>query len=361
MKKICWIGPVIDDNKIHNLKAHSAAANLWQLNFINAIKDLGIEVVILSYLPERTWPMGKMYVSKSILKHEPALNVNYVSYLNLKGIRDNWIAKAHINSNLSKYEIGEFDLVVTYNPLKSHRIIANKLKSKNIALKWISILADDDVSGNPDLTVFLSSKYYESYDQGPKLYLEGGIQDNDITYTEPQTNPPYLVYAGSQTPVTGIREFVELYSKLEKPFFHLYIYGQGNDERIKRLVSQSNYIHLGGFVSSEELEKRCSKASGFVSPRSNSEEANTTFPSKILYYLQFEKPIISSANASIDSRYDDFLYRYHTDNPTELNALLEKIKSLESEHICKKIQVFKENNSWKKRVKELLEAINKYK
>lgn len=358
MNKICWIGPIVADEKVQNFQAHSAAANLWQLNFLTAMKELDKEIFVISYVPEQTWPKGAFWVSKEVDVGDTGFTTVYTGYVNIKGIRELWIYTSHLFSNLKRFNKEEFDAVFSYNPIAIHRWIARFMRNRNISVRWISVLADDFVQGKPDLTVFLSPQYFESFSAGQKFYLEGGIEQNDITYKKPQSDPPYIVYAGTQTRVTGIREFTQVYEKLQNPPFELHIYGKGNDNEIKKIAERCDHIHLGGFVTSENLKEICSRASAFVNPRSSSREANTTFPSKLLYYIQFEKPIISSINATVDSRYSDFIFEYQTNTKEELQQLLDRINHMDINHIQKKISFFKKNNSWKNKISGLLESIN---
>jgi glycosyltransferase involved in cell wall biosynthesis len=89
----------------------------------------------------------------------------------------------------------------------------------------------------------------------------------------------------------------------------------------------------------------------FVNPRNLKEESiQNTFPSKILDYIRYGKPIISTKSRGISNKYDAFLFFYDSD---DLESLLNTIYTVELLDEKSRIEIaeiameFCSSNSWK--------------
>ena len=337
--KILWLGPVVNKETEKEIKAISPAANRWQYNFIRALKHNDVNVINISHITESSWPRGRFFVDSSTSKLKDIKQIT-VNYLNFYFLREISISFTTI-SKIFKYRKNEYDYIFTYNESLRNKIVA--LFFKLIFKKpWISILADGRTSGKSDLVLFLSEDYYRRYDK-KKYLLEGGIEsfiksdETDMTYSE-----NYLLYAGSMTEVTGIVDFIKKYSLLDIKN-ELHLYGKPTKEVVE--LSKTNpKIILKGFVSDEELDQACNKAFAFINPRGDNEESNNTFPSKLLLYLRYRKPIISYKSSGIPSKFNDVLIYYN--NEDELEKILNNLNTIEREKYSNKIEKFQRVNSW---------------
>jgi hypothetical protein len=354
---IIWIGPIVNNKDTKLYPAHSAAANAWQLGFISGIKENNYNILVLSYIPFSSWPKGPFWVNGYSEEVEiTGLKQIFTGYINIKLLRELWIGASLFILTLIKYNnfIKYSKFIITYNPLLSHRLATMLFRGINSKLKWVSILADNFVKGKPYLTLFLSIHYFKKYPHSNKYFLDGGIVQNTCSFSEPALAPKVILYAGSQTKITGLKDFVNLFIRINSNEFELHVYGRATDAELKEICTNSKRVKQFGFVDDDKLSQACSKAYAFVNPRPGSKVADTTFPSKLLYYLQFEKPIISSATKTIDDKYKELLLLYKPNDIHSLNTCLEKLKSIDLTVHSQIVRDFKSKNSWPTLVKHFL-------
>ena len=359
MKKALWIGPLAHHTEVNNSKAISPAANIWQLGFIDGLIQNKIKVNAISYIPHPVWPRGPLWISKpSKTITNDGFNIQYVSYLNLFFVRWCWISLVIISTILSEFKNIKKYFVFTYNPDPPHFFPAMILKFI-YKIKWISILADDYTKGKPDITLFLSYDYYFRYNEGEKYFLDGGINSKTvIAQNNKISSKKILLYAGSQSKITGIEEFVKLFSELKEEDYELHIYGKGNNPIIKSALLKDSRIKLFGFVSDAILDAACFSADAFINPRSSDNEANNTFPSKLLLYLSYKKPIISTDVPGISSKYDPFLFTYDSDDYLSFKNCLLNLKKTDTKMYAEKCESFIFKNSWINLTKKFIEHIS---
>ncbi len=357
MKNILWIGVIINSKKVGNYKVVSAAANNWQLRFINALIENGINVSCITYLPDSYWPKGKFRPQLLPNDLPEIMNTITVRYLNIPIFRELSLGFSLIFTILKKRI--PFDLLITYNPFRRHIYLGTFIKNI-LKKKWALILADGNMSGKPDLGIHLS---YNSFklEKGNKIFMQGGISDFKNTSII-NVEKKIILYSGNITKLTGIVEFAELFNEMNDRNIELHIYGKGDNKSLKLLSEQNNNIKLFGFVKDETLEEAMNNAWIFVNPRSLNEEAiQNTFPSKILEYLRYGKPIISTKSPGISNKYDNFLFFYNTNDLSSLRKITSNISQYD-EHYFTKFNLDARNfcfqNSWKNVTKNFLNELN---
>lgn len=359
-QKIIWIGPIVKTEDLNSSKAISPAANVWQLGFVNGLIENDYKVISVSYMPLPSWPNGKLWCGKHQTINDKKNFKQYsIPYLNIKGIREFWMALAILKILIFKIPKKKY-LLFTYNPLKRHCLTATlykKLFNKNT---WISIIADDLVKNKPDYNLFLSYDYYKRFQSDKKLFLDGGIPLRNLVSQKNENPKKSLVYAGSLSKWTGIKDFVNLFSLVDSKEFILNIYGKGDVEELQKVIAKtgSKNIILHGFVSDDILESACNEAYAFVNPRAKDiVNSENNFPSKLLHYLSFQKPIISTSLKGVGPIYDEFLLYFS--NQEDLKNVMNRI--IDSEYYIenkKNISSFIKYNSWKDRTKNILSKIN---
>lgn len=360
MKKVFWIGPLAHNSELKNSKALSPAANVWQQGFIDGLIQNKIKVNVISYIPQPVWPRGPLWVnkpSKKIIKD--GFNIKHITYLNFFLIRWCWMSLAIVLMIISKFKNIKTYSVFTYNPYPAHFFSAIFLKYI-YKIKWISILADDYTKGKPDITLFLSFDYFSRYNKGKKYFLDGGINSKKvINQNNKISGKKILLYAGSQSKITGIEEFIQVFSEFKDEDYELHIYGKGNNPTIKSALLKDSRIKLFGFVSDTELNAACCSADAFINPRSLDNEANNTFPSKLLLYLSYKKPIISTDVPGISSKYDPFLSIYSPNDYLSFKNCLLNLKKIDTKIYSEKCESFIIKNSWYNLVRKFIEYVSK--
>jgi glycosyltransferase involved in cell wall biosynthesis len=346
--KILWLGTVVNKETEKKIKAISPAANRWQLNFIKALEHNDVYVINISHIIESSWPRGRFFINSvtSRVKNMRQLTVNYLNFYFLREIS---IALNTI-LEISRHKKEEYDYIFTYNEALRNKIVA--LYFRLVFKKpWISILADGKTGGKADLVIFLSENYYKRF-QKDKYLLEGGIEDAPEKKNSP-SNEKYFLYAGSMTEITGIVNFIELYLSLDIEN-KIHLYGKPTNE-VVRLANNNSKIVLKGFVADNELAEACSNAYAFINPRGEGGDADNTFPSKLLLYLKYGKPIISYKSSSIPSKFEDILFYYRTEE--ELKKIVNDLKNMDRVLFEKKIFDFQRMNTWDFLVKQLINRL----
>ena len=140
----------------------------------------------------------------------------------------------------------------------------------------------------------------------------------------------------------------------------LWLCGKGNYFEIKKLVEKDNRIKFFGYVSRTQLEEKCRQTDIFVNPRKTYGN-DTNFPSKILFYLSFKKPIIST-RSGLSPKYNSILFLLNDEKIATLTNKIELILSLnlkKKKDLKNKIINFNKKNSWDANVKKFIIWLNK--
>jgi glycosyltransferase involved in cell wall biosynthesis len=358
---IIWLGPIINDKYFHLSKEISPAANLWQKNFLENLITNDISVTILTYLPKQSWPKGPLWVKYPAIDFFIKKSSIYTtSYINLPIIREIHIAiSLYIKVPKSKQSY----ILFTYNPLLRHRLFVSILKFFKNA-KWYSIIADGRILGRPDTSIFLSYNYFSECKLNNSIHFDGGIIQNENNYNKNNKDSmQYLLYAGSITKWTGILDFAEKYNLISDTLnYELHIYGSGEGEnKIKKLSSLNSKIKYYGFVKEDELFNACQEAFAFINPRPlNVIDGEKNFPSKILFYFSFQKPVISTLTLGLSKDYLELLVIYDENNIIEFIQCLKNIENLKVyERYSNLIKNYVTQNTWKQKIKQLLNEIEK--
>jgi hypothetical protein len=359
MKEVFWIGPIVNNCDVPVSPAISAAANKWQHGLIDGLNQNDIFVNILSYVPYPVWPRGQFWANKpsNALTDLKEVKIAYVSYPNIYAFRWLWIAISIFLTCIKRRTINDRCMVYTYNPYPAHYLTVQLLKLK-YRIKWVSILADDFTRGKPYVTVFLSADYFNRYKGGSKYFLDGGFSSKEIHINKySNKDKKILLYAGSQSKITGIIDFISLFLKIKNKNLELHIYGKVTNPRITEASKKDTRIKVLGFVPDLVLRDACQSAYAFVNPRSANLEANNTFPSKLLLYLPFKRPIISADVDGVSTKYRELLSFYVPNNVHSLENCLASIELMDKKEYENKVEAFIEANSWKNLTNGFLEYI----
>ena len=212
MKKICWIGPIINKKDYDKYHSQSVAANEWQLNFINSIIKNKRYVINISYVPSPFFPKGPLYVKKhNIVKRKNFKQIS-IGYLNILFLRDLIIGIKSIFKiiNLIRKKLN-IQILISYNAEFRNRLVLIFFK-KLFNFSSIIILADDYLKGKPNLVIFLSHKYYKLYNGGPKYYFEGGISKSTLRISRNKiSDKKIILYSGSQSKLTNLEFTIEIF------------------------------------------------------------------------------------------------------------------------------------------------------
>jgi hypothetical protein len=342
-----WIGPVIRSVFIGGDNVISPAANTWQEGFIDSIATVS-DVLILSYVPKRSWPKGPL-ISRDKYNYFGAKRLRYSllgCYLNIRYVRELQIGIWLFYKLLR----GDYDVVVTYNYTFAHRV---GLYIRTIrSFKWIQIIADRGDAGKADLNVYLSYDFFIRSRKMHKICFPGGITRRE--FPQGGRNPKkVLLYAGSYTKWTGVLDVVGWFlAKVIDDGWELHLYGRASQDVIDK-IKGCERIRFHGLVDNDTLETACQCADAFIDPRPiQVEEGDNNFPSKLLYYLGFKRPILSTKVRTIHPDIKSFLIGY---DPTSVQSLNEALRALSKWSLNEAAyEVLLDQFSWKNGVRDIL-------
>ena len=334
---IFFLGEIYKNETLKKNGNLSAAASHWNYEFIKKLKNISkVRVVKIQYLKDKPWPIGSLFSN----------NVNWVntkdsiliSYLNLPFVRK-FIIYHKIIKEIKKKIIKKKknNIIITYNFLPIDIKIAIFLK-KLLSFKWISICADFNCNekisvhkkiAKSDKVIFLSEYAYKNYKNSNKLLYKGEIKKIIRTKTKKIKN---FLYSGSLGNWTGIKFFLEEFIKIENKYIKLYITTNNKKDLIKNYLDLDKRIIYLGYLNDHKYKILVNKIDCFVNLRDENNKNNlNNFPSKILKYLYFNKPIISSymENLSFDlskvlimkKRYQKYSYLIQTATQMKLNDI----------------------------------------
>jgi hypothetical protein len=364
MKKVLWIGPIVRPSEVVKYKAVSAAANIWQLGFIDGLIQNGIKGEVVSYIPYPSWPKGPLWAKRPLQKiNNNEFQQYYFGYLNIIFLREFCIAFMIVFLSLIKISDVKEHIVFTYNPYQRHWFAAICLRLI-FRCKWVSIIADNRSIGNPDFYLFLSFDYFNRFKKRNKLFCDGGITIRDLELEKEYFKcdlseaPKSLVFAGTLNNWTGIIDFIDLFNEVDTENYVLHIYGKGDQEILKKKNKLSgNKVILHGFVSDHELDQACRNAYAFINPRPLQVfRSENNFPSKLLLYLSYNKPIISTKTKGLSPDYDNILF-YYSDSET-LKECFKLINNRANyQNMVTKISRFNPDNTWVKKVRDITSSL----
>ena len=357
LKRIIWLQSIFSEDFLKKSLAASPAANLWQYEFIKSLKKKKIEFFCVGHNPEPAFPKGKFFIKT--LKKDLVSGIQNKSfeYVNLPYLRDIILKKKYYNY-LKNFHFKKGDIILTYND-SFLSDVALKLKNK-FNLPWISIVADLKSPDKSSGYVYLNWEYYKKDRiSHKKICIDGGIKSSSTNLNLLKKNK-IILYAGTIGGHAGVSYLIKAFNYIKEDKVELWLCGKGNYQDIKSLVSQDKRIKFKGYVQKSKLEKLCNKADILVNPR-QADGNNTNFPSKILFYLSFNKPIIST-KSGLGPKYKDVIFLLRNEKIKTLTSKINQVLSLNTKQkkkVKKKIAKFTNENSWDKQTNKFFIWINK--
>lgn len=194
----------------------------------------------------------------------------------------------------------------------------------------------------------------------PFLITKPGLQINNLKDKKyHRKNKKFvLLYTGTLIKYNGISELLEAFSKIDNDIFHLRIFGNGplKDEVIE-YSNNDDRIFYGGVVESGELRGEYDRADLLINLRDpNHYVSKYSFPSKLIEYISFGKPILTT-DLNFDVELADGLYIVKKLTPKEVKNKILEIESesdeMKNNKIKKAQNVILEKNNWNKLIKEV--------
>ena len=335
-KNVVWVGPLVSEETMLTHPAVSAANNRWQSELIQSLSSLDSRVTCVSYITEQLWPKGRRILS---VPRDGALPVGIRgqlgAYLNLPGLKlpTLFISLFCLTLN-SVIGMRRPKCLVSYN-VHSPVVLACYLLSRRLNIPWICILADpprpralelaaEKLIGWADGLVYLSYVEYLQSRAPMKLHMDGAVS-RPLAQTSDCIQLKTLLFAGGLYPHTGLELLIEAFGLITDPDARLWVCGFGPTSAIEEAADRDTRIVFYGLVSEEELTRLSSLASVFVNPRPSSFQENSrNFPSKLLYYFRYGKPIVSTLTPGMAPEYESHLIIVGDESPRGLAEALSR-------------------------------------
>lgn len=327
--KCVWVGPWIPSAKFDLWPAASPAAIKWQYHLLTTLSQLGVSIDFIYYKPDSFWPKGHLLPwTVPLSQISEKIPMKELKYINFPGIRSFTLEKSLIQifSQTKNNIDNNKKIVFSYNAPDwlSSAITRQKKLEK---LFWIAVVADGDAPQGADAYVFLSYGYYMRFPSIKKLHLDGGVYPVEFStsksnFQRNKTKKLFL-YSGSLGKWGGVELLLDTLGILKRNDFELILTGPPPIGHIREKIDRDHRVRYLGLLTDHDLIKLYSQVDFFVNPRPNSSShEKNNFPSKLLDYLAWNKPILSTRTDGLAPYYNDKL-EFFEDNIDSLAKAIE--------------------------------------
>lgn len=318
-------------------RAVSPAANRWQGDLIQALQSQGQRVLTVGHVPEAAWPHGQLLMRKDDDALGPGLAGELIGYLNIPFVRVQTLSLQYrrtVDEICRTY--GPPTRLITYNAYDYNVSAAHHLqRTENVS--WICVVADAPGEGRPydkyqaqismaNGCVFLGWAAYEGFVGLHKLHLDGGVAKLRFDSQPNESCRPVIMFSGTLNKYTGVDLLAKGFHLVDAPDAELWITGPGVSETVNLLAAEDSRIKVFGLVTDAELNRLSTQAGVFVNPRPASIPDNRmNFPSKVLEYLSYGKPVISTWTPGLSPNYRNVLVVLDEETPECVAKTIEEV------------------------------------
>lgn len=341
---VLWVGGVFTEQATMRNSAVSPAANRWQAGLLAAVRRAGVRVTLLSVAPQRVWPYGRLFPG---MPGDCAKGFETViaRYCNIAGIREISAAFA-LQREAKRLCLSGLRprALITYNPTRDN-ILTGRYAQTKLRIPWVDLCADAYDPGpdwktyptgaeRADGHIFLSAYAAATAPFRPVLHLDGGV-DCMLKGNCPSPERKVVLYSGMLSKWGGIDLLLAAFSKMQTPGVELWVCGHGANEVLDHALKSDTRIRFYGLVSEEQLHQLSLQATVFVNPRPSSINGNNmNFPSKVLQYLRYGKPVVSTWTPGLSDDYRPHLYLVREETADGLVSTLDTALSVPSKDLA---------------------------
>lgn len=372
LEYLLWLGGIFTEDSMLKNTAISPAANRWQSGLISALARQDCHVTMISHLPEPLWPRGKVSPGESADLDSRFKN-HFVPYLNMPFLRSTSLRWGYRQALHEVCRQHRKPLVVfSYNP-SPHGISTGLIAQQQYNIPWIDVCADHIDPGThwsqyaprAELAsghVFLSYQAFVSCPFPKKIHLDGGINNlrfaTDLPRYVQMVDKKIILYTGMMSIWGGLSYLLKAFEKVHYPGVELWVCGHGYNSDLTAAIRRDSRIRYYGCVSEARLAEISAQATVFVNPRpSHVSGNNMNFPSKILEYLCYGKPVISTWTPGLSPDYRSVLQVLGDESEDCLATTIENVLSWDSLQIqnnAKSIQTFLQDKTWEVQAQKLI-------
>ena len=315
---VLWLGPWHSDAALHGRKAVNQAATQWTRGLLRGLEDAGCLIRVCTHCSEQYWPQGDIWPGEP-KDFDPTYPLQHVHYANLPFVREPWLAAAYQSMVAREVDSHRPDVVLSYNLAPHQCAVPDILAAQGI--KWVPIILDQDdpepdgwaafrkQSRGASGLVFLSHWGFRHCPaEVPVLHLDGGVDQWRGKEGERHTAKT-VVYSGKYDDrYGGLDKLFEVFAAVEVPGCQFVLTGKDPKNRLSRYLRAEPRAKYFGFVDEQILHTIHVSASAFINPRPPAVADNRmTFPSKLIHYLSYGKPVVSTWTDGLAPEYRDLL------------------------------------------------------
>lgn len=340
--RLVWLGASLKPDVILSRFAVSPAAQRWQRGLLTGLKQIVADLHVVGHCPDRTWPYGQLRPG-STAELEATFRQTLVPYTNLRGLRSSSLARNYATALSSVDASGSGRLVVvSYNADEHVRVAVRRAFGSQVP--WVPVILDYNLVGNAWTgtesllrgtagAVYLSWWAHSRHTGSPSLHLDGGVTEASKGFPIHPTVRPRLLYTGALDQWGGITQLLDAFRKLRTPNATLVVTGWSQWPAIKKRLETTPGVDYRGRVDEASLLQLAEEAAVLVNPRPLKMPGNQmNFPSKLLEYLTYGRPVVTTMTPGVAPEYADFTIPAKSDSPDDLAAAIDRALSLDHEH-----------------------------
>lgn len=339
--RLVWLGACLKPDVILSRFAVSPAAQRWQRGLLAGLKQVVPDLQVVGHCPDRTWPYGQLWPG-STADFEDGFRQTLVPYTNLRGLRSGSLAKNYAAALSGMHgNGGSRPVIVSYNADEHVRVAVDRAFAGQVP--WVPIILDhglvgDTWTGGESLlrgtagAVYLSWWAHSRHTGSPSLHLDGGVTAASKGFPIHPTVKPRLLYTGALDQWGGITQLLDAFERLRISKATLVVTGWSQWSAIRKRMESIPGVDYRGRVHEAELLQLAEQASVLVNPRPLTIPGNQmNFPSKLLEYLTYGRPVVTTMTPGVAPEYADFTIPAKSDSPDDLAAAIDRALSLDHE------------------------------
>lgn len=350
------------NNSLDEWRAASPAAIKWQEHLLHALVELDALVTAFYYRPEPLWPKGRLlpaaYKQDSHPLGPKAIELSYINAHLLRPATLERVARIQLARHWSA--VPKHEVVCTYNSpswiqkaVKKHRAV--------YGCHWIAIVADGEPPRDADGYVFLSHDSYQQSQVISKMHLDGGVYPTKCGPPERKVgrHPGTMkfLYSGTLTRWGGIDTLLEAIESINRSDFKVIITGPAPRRGIQSRLLGDTRVDYRGLIDSENLLDLMDEVDVFINPRPTKiRDGERNFPSKLLDYLGWKKPILSTWTGGLSPEYQDALTIFENDPGSLAQAMIDILDGSHEQKIPEARWL--RAKTWEKQAGRLLDFLN---
>jgi len=344
--KILFLGGVFDDSHIEEITAKTKTyvehpANNFQKKILKGLEECSVkpEVVSAPFLGAYPTAYSDMVFRGFDKSVKDDSGYAYVHFNNIWGLRNPSRARA-LKKAVKRFALDRSDekLIIVYTPHTPLIEAANYAKSIDNSIRICMIVPDLPQYMNLSDNISLLYRVFKRYDV-KSFMRESKAVDSFVLLTEQMKEPlevgdrPYMVtegiyeaaapfeqknnkntttivYTGKLNRSFGVVDLLDAFCAIDDPSLRLVICGSGDDrDAVTEYACRDGRIDYRGQVSPEEAAACARQGDILVNPRRNdSEYTKYSFPSKIIDYLSYGKPVIAYRLDGMPKAYEDYIW-----------------------------------------------------